>query len=319
MLLLPEILTIYILNALFVFFASIAVLLALQIVFKWDFSASTQLQYILEKRSYLASTIIRYIFYIKIPLFLFFIFTLEKISSILPGAMCAAGVVDSNEYATALLFLKILNLYLFAYWLVVDSEDMKDELLKNTRKKFVIFLALFLLLVFEIALETFTFASIDVESVVDCCGVIFSHNNDTYLSMLLNLPHEYLLALFYTVYALLIVSLFFKRHNLFAFINLAFLIVSLLSLIAFFGTYIYELPTHHCPFCLLQKEYSYIGYFLYTILFAGTFNGLLPVFTNLETQEVHKRELLSLAFNTLYLIVVTLYPLLYFYHNGVWM
>jgi hypothetical protein len=35
-----------------------------------------------------------------------------------------------------------------------------------------------------------------------------------------------------------------------------------------------ELPTHHCPFCILQKEYGYIGYPLYLLLFAGAILGM---------------------------------------------
>ena len=30
-----------------------------------------------------------------------------------------------------------------------------------------------------------------------------------------------------------------------------------------------ELPTHHCPFCILQQEYGYIGYPLYLTLMTG--------------------------------------------------
>ncbi len=319
MTLLPEILTIYILNFLFLIFSSVAFYLSLQIVKRWDFSATTSLQYSLEKKSYLGSTIIKYMFYIKLPLFLFFVFTLDKISFILPGAMCGAGVVDSNEYATALMFLKVINLYLFAYWILLDREDMKEENQSYLKKKFTIFIGFFALLVVEIVLETLMFSSIDVESVVDCCGAIFSHSNDTYLSKVLNLPTELLLTLFYMNFILLIVSAFFKHHLLFAFLNLLFIMISLVSLVSFFGTYIYELPTHHCPFCFLQVEYNYVGYFLYAVLFLGTFNGLVVAFINFKKEELVKRYTNSLFFNFIYLIVVTLYPVVYYIRNGVWM
>lgn len=319
MTLLPEILTIYILNFLFFIFASLSFVLTLQILKGWKVEETTSLQYSLEKRSYLSSTIIKYMFYIKLPLFIFFVFTLDKLSFILPGAMCGAGVVDSNEYASILFFLKVLNLYLFAYWIVLDSEDMKEETQPYLKKKFTIFAGLFVLLVSEIILETLTFSSIDVESVVDCCGAIFSHSDDTYLSRALNLPLELLLTLFYTNFFLLVLSAFFKRKLFFAFLNLAFFIMSLLSLVAFFGTYVYELPTHHCPFCLLQVEYNYVGYLLYTLLFLGTFNGLIVAFIEFKDEELKRRVVLSLVFNFIYLVIVTLYPALYYMDNGVWM
>jgi hypothetical protein len=38
--------------------------------------------------------------------------------------------------------------------------------------------------------------------------------------------------------------------------------------------YIYELPTHHCPFCLLHREYGFVGYLLYAALLGGAVAGL---------------------------------------------
>jgi hypothetical protein len=46
------------------------------------------------------------------------------------------------------------------------------------------------------------------------------------------------------------------------------------SLISFISPAIYELPTHHCPFCVLQKEYSYIGYLFYSTLLGGAVTGM---------------------------------------------
>jgi hypothetical protein len=38
--------------------------------------------------------------------------------------------------------------------------------------------------------------------------------------------------------------------------------------------YVYELPHHHCPFCLLKREYGYFGFPLYLALFLATGAGL---------------------------------------------
>ena len=50
--------------------------------------------------------------------------------------------------------------------------------------------------------------------------------------------------------------------------------VAVASIISFICLYIYELPTHHCPFCILQKEYGYVGYLLYIALFGGGVAGM---------------------------------------------
>ena len=56
-------------------------------------------------------------------------------------------------------------------------------------------------------------------------------------------------------------------------IGITFL-VSLASIISFISVYYYELPTHHCPFCILQKEYGYAGYCLYLTLLGGAISGM---------------------------------------------
>ena len=50
--------------------------------------------------------------------------------------------------------------------------------------------------------------------------------------------------------------------------------MSIGSIFSFISLYIYELPTHACPFCLLQKDYHYIGYPLYLTLLGGAITGI---------------------------------------------
>jgi len=319
MLLTPEVLTINILNLLFLIFASIAFYYSVKIVLKYDFNATTTLQYNLEKQSYLVAIIIKFIFYIKVLLFIFFIFTLDNISNILPGAMCGAGVVNATEYGNYLLILKIINLYIFAYWLVLNSEDMKSEKQIYLKLKFKVYIFAYFLLMLEIGLESMMFFSIDTKSVVDCCGSIFSTTDGTYMAQLLNIDPAILLSSFYAVFAFIIIAYILKNRYLFSLMNLLFAIVALVSLIAFFGTYIYELPTHHCPFCLLQKDYNYVGYFLYIFLFIGTFYGIVLGLITFNKEDENVKYKISLLFTTLYMFFVSYYPLSYYIKNGVWL
>ena len=310
MILTPEVLTIYILDIIIGVFSIIAFIYSIKIVLSWDMDAVTPKQYMLQKITYLNSTIIKFILYIKIPLFIFFIFTLDKISLILPGAMCGAGVINATTYGVALLLLKILNIYIFAYWIVLDRYDVSKEDQPYTKLKFYIYMLVFVLLMVEIVTEVLMFSSIDVKSVVDCCGVIFSTTDNSYISMVLGLPSYIILSLFYGVYMLVLISAKFRLTYMFSLFNLLFLIISLISLISFFGTYIYQLPTHHCPFCMLQSDYYFIGYILYAVLFIGTFYGMALGFVRYKT---------SVYFDTIYVILVSLYPIVYYVENGVWL
>ena len=315
----PEVLTLFILNLLFAFFATVAFVLAIKINLYYDKNATTSQQYRLEKQSYLSATIIKYILAIKIPLFIFFIFTLDKISIILPGAMCGAGVVNATSYGLYLLVLKILNLYFFAYWVVLNTQDMNSETQPYIKLKFKLFILLYLFFMVEIILEATMFLSIDIKDVVDCCGVIFSSSDSTYMATLINASPTLLLTSFYSIFIMLIIFYLLKKRYLFAFFNTLFLLVSLISLISFFGTYIYEMPTHHCPFCFLQREYNYIGYILYIVLFIGTFYGVLLGLIKFDRKKQVKYFNISLLFNTLYLAIVSGYVLLYYIKNAVWL
>ena len=314
MILTPEILTIFILNSIFLLFGTIAFYLSLKIYLGWDMNSTTKKQYMLQKQSYLSSTFIKYIFIVKLPLFLFFIFTLDKLSGSLVGAMCAAGVVNATSYGVYLFILKILNLYLFGFWLLLHKKDISDETLPYTKKKFGLFTIIYFIFLAEIIVESLMFLNIDPSIMVSCCGTLYSATADSYISVLFKLNPIYLVALFYINFLAIVVAYIFKNRYLYSILSILFLLSSIVSLIVFFGTYIYELPTHHCPFCFLQKDYYYIGYLLYVTLFIGTFYAMvLPFF--------YKRKYLSISFIfiIIYTAIVSAYPLVYFIINGVWL
>ncbi len=313
MILTPEVLAILILNAIFAIFGTVAFVLSVKIYLNWDINSTSTAQYRLEKQSTLATTIIKYIFSIKVPLFIFFIFTLDKISNVLTGAMCAAGVVDATEQGAYLIVLKIINLYLFALWLKLNAEDVKDRNQPHTKLKFGFFAFIFFLFIVEVILEWVMFNAIEIDKMVSCCGSIYSSSANSGISSIFSLSTAALLALFYGNYLLIVLFYFLKKRYLFAITNMLFVVIAIIALILFFGTYIYELPSHHCPFCFLQRDYYYIGYLIYGMLFVGTFYGLVVGFFK-ESILSYK---ISLLFNSLYAILLTLFVVVYYAKNGV--
>lgn len=313
MLLMPEVLSILLLNVIFLLFGLVAFWLSLKIYLFWDIDATSQKQYRLERESFLATTIIKFIFSVKIPLFLFFIFTLDKISTVLKGAMCGAGVVDATHYGIYLMILKILNIYLFAFWLKLNFWDIKDINQPYTKKKSLFFIFLFLLLLLEIVLEFLMFNAIEIDKIVSCCGSIYSNSSSSVLSSIFLIDYKIILTVFYSNFLLMFV--FYKNRYVYSILNLVFIVISLVSLILFFSPYIYELPTHHCPFCILQKDYFYVGYFIYTFLFIGTFYGVLVAFFD----DYKSSFKISLLFNLLYVILLSSFVVLYYIKNGVFL
>jgi hypothetical protein len=312
MILSPEILTIYILDSIFLVFGTIALYLSVKIYLKYDKTSSNQLQYKLEKQSYLASTIIKYVLALKVPLFLFFIFTLDKLSNVLSGAMCGAGVLDSMEVGYSLVSIKVLNIYLFAYWLVLNADDQSKEEQPYMRLKFGLFIGLFFLLLVEIILEFYTFYNFEVDKLVSCCGTLYSSSSTSMVSSVFDINNQIVVSAFYVNFALIVLFYFLRSKYLYALSNLFFIIVSIIALIMFFGTYIYELPSHRCPFCYLQSDYYYVGYLIYALLFLGTFYGVVVLF---------KEKFFKVSFiaNVLFVVLVSGYVLVYYLRNGVFL
>jgi hypothetical protein len=314
----PNVEIILFLDFIFLFFLAISLYFSIEIFFKWDFQSNSNQQYKFEKRSYLISTIIKYIFFLKLPLFLFFIYTIDGLSDIIIGAMCSAGVIDASSYGIPLLILKLLNLYLFGFWIIIHYGDLKYEDLRFTKVKFGFFIIAGFFIILEIILDFLMFDSIDPSKIALCCSSLFSNASSSYLGFLFTIDLKYFVILFYLTFITLFVAFLRKNDYMFSLANIFFLIISIISLIMVFSTYIYELPTHHCPFCILQKEYDYIGYFLYIFLFLGTFFGIGLTGANLVEDDKKKYYKLSLIFNTVYLFIVSYFPIVYYFTNGVW-
>ncbi|BCD61686.1 hypothetical protein NitYY0826_C0547 [Nitratiruptor sp. YY08-26] len=311
----PEVFINLFLDSLLFFFLSIAWIVSIKISLWFDYNADTPRQYALLRQSYLAATIIKFALFFKIILLFYFIYTLDKLSNIIPGAMCAAGVITANSYGVWLFAVKIFNIYLFGIWLVINALDMKTIDYAYTKLKFRLFVLLYLFIVAELLLEYAYFHALDVNKIVSCCGVLFNPVGQSALGILSHIPLKLLLWLFYGNLVLLVV--FYKRIYVFAFLSVTFIFIAILAIIFFFSPYIYELPTHHCPFCILQKEYFYIGYILYTLLFLGTFLGIAAGVK--KALGVVSSVKLALLFDIVFTLILTYYVISYYLKNGVWL
>jgi hypothetical protein len=122
------------------------------------------------------------------------------------------------------------------------------------------------------------------------------------------------------MYLLIVLSYFANYKFINALSNLIFLFVGYYSLSYFFSTYVYELPTHKCPFCLFQKEYYYVGYILWGSLIGGVFYSISGYMINLITKQ-NTKKLFSLSFklNSFFVFLCTFYVFSYYLKNGVFL
>ena len=300
-------------------FSVLAFYFSLNIIKKWDFTSSSALQYKLEKRSYLVILIITFTMFAKILLLPYFVYALDNLSNIVPGAMCAAGIVTANDYGQNLLFLKVFVIFFVCVWLIINSLDLKATTYPYTKKKYLLYVVVFTLVCIEIILDFLYFSNIPTAEPVVCCSTIYGASSATN-HIPFNLDTRFMLVIFYLVFFVLLL-LNFQKSSLLSFVfSILFLYISYYAVTYFFSTYVYELPTHQCPFCMLQKEYSFVGYFIWSSLMIGTFLSMSTVvLEKYIKQNINKLFLISNIFLTIFVGICSFYVIRYYFVNGVFL
>jgi len=296
---------------------SVAFLATIGLLKKWNFDAFTTEQFSLENRSYLVMTIIFFAMLLKVVLLPYFVYSIDNLSNLIPGAMCGAGVIKANEYGNPLLSLKIIILFLSAFWLTINSIDLKAKNYPYLKLKSWFFIWIFFLLSAEFILDILYFTHIETTNPVSCCSVIFGQTGGANgLPFGLDIPK--LLILFYLLFALVILTTVSGLGIMGIIASILFGIIAYYAVVYFFGTYIYELPTHLCPFCMLQDHYYYVGYLLWGFLLLGVFLSInAAIMQNYFKQSAKNVKRISLLLLSMFVLLCSAYVAVYYFKNGV--
>ena len=269
---------------------------AIFILKEWNQNSSHNQQYRLEKKSYLVLSVISLTLIIKVTLLPFFIYTLNELSAIIPGAMCGAGVIQVNKYGELTLVLKSVIIILILLWISLNKEDQIAKNYPYFKKKMWFFIAIFILISIEFVLELLYFTNISTLEPVLCCSTIYKNESGINLIpfsiSMLQLP-----LLFYTLSISTLISLYLKKSYLIFPLSILYAYVSYYAIVYFFSPYIYQLPTHKCPFCMFQGEYNYIGYFIFISLFMGSFHAINSAVFDFAKQSFKKAIIFYIIFN----------------------
>jgi hypothetical protein len=295
----------------------LAFLLTPTLIRDWDFDSFTKSQFRLENRSYLIMTIVLFIMLLKVFLLPYFVYTIDSLSGVVAGAMCGAGVIKANGYGNPLLMLKIIILTLGGLWITLNHFDLKSKSYPYIKLKLWLFIVIFTLLSLEFGLDILYFSHIDTTNPVTCCSVIFNQSSNT---LPLGLDTPKLLMLFYLLFILVVLMSVMEIYIGVIISTILFLYISYYSVVYIFGTYIYELPTHKCPFCMLQSEYYFVGYLVWGLLLFGVFMSLNYAISRWffgERSNYIKR--LSIVALSLFVLLCSLFIILYYIKNGVFL
>ena len=274
----PAIIALLLSSAFICFMVLYSASCGIQILRRWDLHSGSELQLSLERKTYLVSSMLSYAFGFQLISLFLFVYTADHICLFFVGAMCAAGSLYANGFGYPVLLFKVMNFLLAGFWLLLNFADNQAPDYPLIRKRYGLLLVLAVLIPAEAVLQANYFARLSPNIITSCCGSLFSGDAAGGATDIAALPAAVMKIVFFSVMALTLVTgvVYYvkgKGGYLFSALSASSFVVSILSILSFISPYIYELPTHHCPFCLLQKEYGYIGYPLYLSLFSATILG----------------------------------------------
>ncbi len=251
----------------------------IRILLFWNSSSSSEAQLSLERKTCLVSSILVHVVGVQLLSFFLFVYTADRLHDFFTGAMCAAGTLNANACGYPALELKLIGFVGSCLWLIIRHVDAEAPDYPLIRIQYGWLCAICVIWCAETFYLFRYFRELDPQIITSCCGTIFSENAEgiagetAHLSLALIRPGFWSL-----LAATLAAGVTFLRTRkgdwIFALLGTLMLPVSLAALISYICLYFYELPTHHCPFCLLQREYAYVGYLLYASMFAGGISAM---------------------------------------------
>ncbi len=179
---------------------------ALDLVRHWDIKSGSERQLALERRTYLFSTMLGFVFATQLVSLLLFVFNADKMAVMFVGAMCAVGTLNVNPFGFPALIAQIVVFFLAAAWLVVNHADNRAEDYPLVRVKYMLLLAMlpFLLAAFVLQLEFFL--NLKANVITSCCGSLFSEDKQSLAGDAAAMSPRQAMALFYGALALAVSS-----------------------------------------------------------------------------------------------------------------
>ncbi len=245
----------------------------------WNPGDASVKQLLRERRSYLTSAILGRVMPLEFLLLVLFLREADGLHEFFTGAMCAAGTLSANYYGYVALIVLMAGFIGSGLWLVVNHADLQSPVFPLVRFKHAVLLLLAPLYTGQTILLFCYFVLLDPDVITSCCGVQFGPESEGLPGGLAHLPTSMMIPIFWTALMLTIflgaVYLYRQRIGLsYALASIIMFPLTIAAIISFICLYVYQLPNHHCPFCLLKGEYGYLGYPLYMSLFAATVTGL---------------------------------------------
>lgn len=270
------------------FLIGIACKTAISVLRYWDPASDGPLQIRLENETWLSSTLVQYALGFQILSLVLFASAADKFSQVISGAMCATGALTANSFGMPALYVKLVGAFFYGFWIVLHYLDISSERYPLLRLKYILLVFLLPLLIVDAVTQTLYIAELKPDIITSCCAVVFGEGSGNDGNLLGVVPQGMVLAAFYVTAVLLAICghfLFRRLWKPLLLINgviwLWFVGISFVAITAIFSSYVYAMPYHHCPFCILKPEYSYIGFLMYGTMLPAGFFGISSALVSL--------------------------------------
>lgn len=272
-------------GAIALFLIAVAARTGWRVLRYWDPASDDALQISLESETWLASTLVQYALALQILSLLLFILAADQFSQVIAGAMCATGSLLADPFGMPTLYVKLAGVFLYGFWLLLHQLDIRVETYPLVRLKFVYLLVLLPFLLADVTLQTLYIAGLKPDIITSCCSVVFAEAGPDSGNLMGIPPRAAMLTAYCGAILGLAVAGGLLLHRgwanrlrglltwLYTIGWTGFFFLALAVITAIISCYIYALPNHRCPFCIIKSEYHYIGLGIYAALIGGTFFG----------------------------------------------
>lgn len=246
----------------------------------WAPALGTRRQLLLERQTELVATLVAQLLLWQGVALALMVFNADRTAPLLVGAMCAFGSFNASVWGFPALYAKLALFFAAGAWLALQRADRAAPDWPLTRRKYRLLLAVLLpLALADAALSTLYFTDLQPDTLTSCCGSSFHPEHQGLAAEASAVaPATALWALAIGLAVVLAWGVLAGGVTalapVYALASLGLLVVGLLAVVAAISPYVYESPHHHCPFCVMKREYGYIGFALYIPLFAGASAGL---------------------------------------------
>jgi hypothetical protein len=244
----------------------------------WDPRSSDDRQLTRERRALLVEMIAKVVLAFQLVSVVAFVAVANRLYPLFQGAMCAVGTLEAHPLGMPTLLVKLGVFVMCALWLILHQAAPSEESSGLVRLKHGSLVLIGAALVAENILQLRFFSGLRPDIITSCCATVFSLKGQGIGSELAALPgRESRTAFFFCLALTAAAGLRLLRHGrspaVFAASSLLLSAVALVALVSWIAPAVYELPTHHCPLCLLAQPHALTGALLYSSLGLGLVSG----------------------------------------------